>query len=69
MTNQYLLNEAAKIVGVRGYQIAYALTQQYLEEPELRMGNQRLFTDADIERIRIYFKNKTNKGRPPKGAS
>ena len=69
MTNQYLLNETAKIVGVRGYQIAYAIQQGYLPEPELRLTHQRIFTDADIVRIREYFAKKSNKGRPAKEAN
>lgn len=71
MTNHYLLNQTAKIVGVRGYQIAYAIQQGYLPEPELRLTHQRIFTDADIVRIKEYFANKpkTNKGRPPKEAN
>ena len=64
MTNQYLLNETAKIVGVRGYQIAYAIQQGYLPEPEQRLTHQRIFTDADIIRIREYFTKKSSKGRP-----
>ena len=66
MNNQFLLNEAAKIAGVRGYQIAYAIQQGYLPEPKLRINHQRIFTPADIIRIREYFKQKTNKGRPAK---
>ena len=69
MSNQYLLNQAAKIVGVRGYQIAYAITQGYLPEPELRLTHQRIFTDRDIEKIKRYFANKSNKGRPTKEAN
>jgi DNA-binding transcriptional MerR regulator len=68
MKNQYLLNETAKIVGVRGYQIAYAIQQGYLPEPEQRLTHQRIFTDADIVRIRTYFASKSNKGRPAKEA-
>ena len=66
MHNQYLLSETAKMVGVRGYQIAYAIQQGYLPEPEQRLTHQRIFTDRDIVRIRDYFAKKTNKGRPPK---
>lgn len=67
MNNHYLLNEAAKLVGVRGYQIAYAIQQGYLPEPEMRLTHQRIFTDQDIVRIREYFANKpTSRGKPPK---
>lgn len=69
MKNHFLLNETAKMVGVRGYQIAYAISQGYLPEPKQRLNHQRLFTLQDIDRIRKYFANKPskpNKGRPPR---
>ena len=69
MNNQYMLNETAKIVGCRGYQIAYAIQQGYLPEPALRLAHQRIFTDSDIVRIREYFAAKSNKGRPLKEAA
>ncbi len=62
MKNHYLLNQAAKKVGVRSYQIAYAITQGYLPEPELRVSHQRLFTEKDVERIRTYFTNRSKRG-------
>ncbi len=67
MNNQYHLNEAAKLVGVRGWRISYAISQGYLPDV-LRLSHQRIFTDADIVRIREYFAAKTNKGRPVKEA-
>lgn len=66
MNNHYLLNEAARLVGVRGYQIAYAIQQGYLPEPELRLTHQRIFCDDDIARIRQYFATKSNRGKPSK---
>jgi len=67
MTNQYHLNETAKLVGVRGWRISYAISQGYLPDVQ-RLSHQRIFTDTDIVRIREYFANKTNKGRPAKEA-
>ena len=70
MNNKYLLTEAAKLVGggVRGWQISYAIQQGYIEPPGERISHQRVFTDTDIVRIREYFANKSNKGRPAKEA-
>ena len=67
MTNQYHLNEAAKLVGVRGWRISYAISQGYLPDVT-RLSHQRIFTDADIVRIQEYFATKSNKGRPVKEA-
>ena len=68
MKKQYMIREAARIVDVRDFRIAYAIDQGYLPEPP-RIGNQRIFNDEDIERIRQYFASKSNKGRPAKEAN
>ncbi len=64
MTNKYLLNEAARLAGIRGYQISYAITQGYIEEPKETINRQRLFTDEDICRIKKYFANRPKRGCP-----
>ncbi len=55
MKKHFLLNEAAKLVGVPGYRISYAIANGHLPEPEERLNNHRLFTARDIERIRKHF--------------
>lgn len=62
MKDQYLLHQAAALVGVRGWRIAYAISQGYLPEPEQRFNHQRVFTNQDIERIRAYFATKPKRG-------
>ena len=61
MENKYLLNEAAKLAGVRGYQIAYAITQRYIDAPKETINRQRIFTDEDVARIAQYFANRDRK--------
>lgn len=51
----YLLNEVAKLVGVRGHRISYAITNGHLPEPVERLNNHRLFTQADVVRIKKFF--------------
>lgn len=53
----YLLNEVARLVGTTPHRIGYAISNQHLPEPEERLNNHRLFTEADIERIKKYFAN------------
>lgn len=55
MKNHYLLNEAAKAVGVPGYRIAYAITQGHIADVKERINNHRLFTQEDIQRIKTFF--------------
>ena len=57
MTRQhYLLRDVAKRLGVKPYQIAYALSVGLVEEPELRIANKRIFQEKDIERLAAHFK-------------
>ena len=39
MKEHLLLNDVAKLLGVKGYQIAYALTNGLVQEPELKISN------------------------------
>jgi len=63
MQNQFLLHEVASMVGIRGYRIAYAISQRYLPEPAQRLNHQRIFTPDDVTRIRKYFASKSTTGR------
>jgi DNA-binding transcriptional MerR regulator len=63
MKKHYLLNEAAKLVGVPGYRISYAITNGHLPEPEERLNNHRLFTAEDIARIEEYFAGRKKEAR------
>jgi hypothetical protein len=61
MKRHYLLNEVAQLVGTLPHRIAYAITNRHLPEPEERLNNHRLFTEADIMRIKMYFDHKKSK--------
>jgi len=47
----YLISEVAERLGVPPHRIAYLLMTRKIEEPKLRMGNRRVFTDDDAERV------------------
>lgn len=64
MNEGYLLNDAAKRAGVRGYQVAYTISQGYLPEPQQWFNRQRVFTDEDIARIKEYFATRPKRGCP-----
>lgn len=59
----YLLNEVAQLIGTLPHRIAYAITNRHLPEPEERLNNHRLFTEADIERVKKYFAEKQAKAK------
>jgi DNA-binding transcriptional MerR regulator len=61
MKRHFLLNEVAKIVGCKGYQIQYAIANGKIDEPTLRINNKRVFTNEDVARVRELFRAKKAK--------
>lgn len=53
-----LLGQVANKLRCRPHQITYMLTSGLLPEPALRLGNRRIFTERDVERIRAMLKQK-----------
>ena len=52
MTNDlYLISEVAERLNVPPHRVAYLLMTRKIDEPKLRMGNRRVFTDADAKRV------------------
>jgi hypothetical protein len=51
MKKQYLLGEVAKILGCRPHRITYLITSGQAPEPERRIANKRLFSEADVSRL------------------
>jgi DNA-binding transcriptional MerR regulator len=51
----YLLNEIAKILGVKAHRLSYALSNGYLPEPAERINNKRLFSPEDLRVAASYF--------------
>lgn len=60
--NMMILNEAAKAIGVKPYQLVYALTSGAVPEPSLRISNKRIFQPADIRRLKTHFAKHEQKG-------
>ena len=52
----YLLKDVARLLKVKPYQIAYALSVGLVQEPKLRISNKRIFMPEDIERLAAHFK-------------
>lgn len=47
----YLLSDVAGQLNVQPHRIAYLFITRRLPEPRLRLGNRRIFTQGDINRI------------------
>jgi DNA-binding transcriptional MerR regulator len=50
MKHTYLLSDLSKRLNVPPYRITYLYTTRRLPEP-LRIGNRRIFTDADARQV------------------
>lgn len=47
----HLLGDVARLLGCKPHRIVYSLTSGAVPEPAMRLGNRRLFTTEDIDRI------------------
>jgi hypothetical protein len=57
-TQHLLLGETAKLLGIKPYRLAYALSTGLVEEPKLRISNKRIFQQEDIQRLKTYLSTK-----------
>ncbi len=54
----FLLNEVAKKIGRKPFQIVYMIVNGFVDEPKLRIGGKRIFNRKDIEEIRRVMDQK-----------
>lgn len=59
--DQFLLSQAARLAGIKHYQLAYLLTTGVIEEPRVRIGGRRVFSTAEVERIRCVVAERANR--------
>lgn len=52
----FLLRDVARMLKVKPYQIAYALSVGLVAEPKTRISNKRIFQAEDIDRLAAHFK-------------
>ena len=55
MKKLFLLSEVAGVLRKKPWQVVYAITSGAVPEPTLRIGNKRIFVDADIRRLATHF--------------
>ncbi len=58
----YLLGDVARMLEVPQYRLSYLLTVRRELEPALRVGNRRMFTTQEVERLRIVLNTKEKSG-------
>ncbi|HLW65255.1 MAG TPA: MerR family transcriptional regulator [Gemmataceae bacterium] len=49
--NLYLISDVAKRLDVPPHRVAYLFLTRKLAEPKMRLGNRRIFTEADVRRV------------------
>jgi hypothetical protein len=52
----FLLRDVARLLKVKPYQVAYALSVGLVKEPELRIANKRVFLPEDVDRLAAHFR-------------
>ena len=52
MTQQlYLISDVSRMLSVPAHRIAYLFVTRKLSEPQLRLGNRRVFSRSDVQRV------------------
>jgi hypothetical protein len=59
MTTFFALGDVARLIKVPPYKIAYALSNGWIHDPEMRIAGKRIFTKQEAEEIGAYFSSKT----------
>jgi DNA-binding transcriptional MerR regulator len=51
MIELFLISDVSRMLGVPAHRIAYLFVTRKLSEPQLRLGNRRVFSRADVQRV------------------
>ncbi len=55
MQKYYSLKDVAKLLKVRSHRVGYAVSSGAIPEPDLRLGNKRIFSTQDVQRLAEHF--------------
>lgn len=58
MSNLYSIQDVEYALEIPRHKINYAIQAHNACNPGIRFGNQRIFTDEDIEQLREHFSEK-----------
>jgi hypothetical protein len=54
--NYFTLCQVARILGKKPHLVVYAITSGHVPEPELRIGNKRVFNREDVQRLARHLR-------------
>ena len=55
MQEHLSMKDVARLVQIKPYRIAYAISVGLIPEPDLRVGNHRVFQSEDVKRVAAHF--------------
>ena len=55
MKTHYLLGEVARLLKIKPYRIAYAISVDLIPDAGMRISNKRVFTWDEIEKLAQHF--------------
>jgi DNA-binding transcriptional MerR regulator len=64
MSKPITLKDVSRILKIRPYRIAYAISIGAVPEPAKRFGNARIFEAKDIKTLAAHFKVEFSTGEP-----
>jgi len=65
-TNYLLLGDVSRLLGVKPYRVNYAIVNNLVEEPALRIANRRVFVRKNVEQLAEHFGIVLNYNNLPK---
>lgn len=66
MQKLYSLKDVARLLNVRSHRVGYAVSSGAVPEPDLRLGNKRIFSTEDVRRLADHFGKKVKDGSEEK---
>jgi DNA-binding transcriptional MerR regulator len=55
------IRDVGRRLGIAPHRIGYAHAQEFLPEPQYRIAGKRIYTEADVQRVAVYFAEKSRK--------
>lgn len=55
MAQLFSLGDVARMLSLPQHRISYAITNQLVAEPTLRIGGKRIFNESDLSHLASYF--------------
>lgn len=58
------ISAVSRLLGIRQHRIDHAIASGFVPEPQIRVGNRRVFQMEDVENLRKHFSPDPKKAKP-----